>query len=78
MFIAVLGYAIAIYAAYRMTQRALPSSHETDSYAVVYPSASPMAVEMAQEWAIDEALAEEEEEAAARAEAMVQAAREKS
>ncbi|HAR52633.1 MFS transporter [Roseovarius nubinhibens] len=77
MFIAVLGYAIAIYAAYRMTQRALPSSHETDSYAVVYPSASPMAVEMAQEWAIDEALAEEEEEAAARAEAMVQAAREK-
>ncbi|MFU1479184.1 MFS transporter [Roseovarius sp. C7] len=60
MFIAILGFAIAGYAAYRMTQRSLPTSHETDSYAVVYPSASPVAVEMAQEWAIDEALAEEE------------------
>ena len=53
--IAVLALAIAAYAAYRMTQRAAPAVAQTDSYLPVAPSASPMAVEFAQELAIESA-----------------------
>jgi len=48
-----------------MTQRSAPSVDDTGSYAPVYPGASPLAVEFAQEYAIEEAMAEEEEERAA-------------
>jgi MFS family permease len=51
--IGVLSLTIAAYAAYRMTQRAAPD--QTDSYMAVAPSASPMAVEFAQEVAIETA-----------------------
>ncbi|QYX56347.1 MFS transporter [Roseovarius sp. SCSIO 43702] len=68
MFIAVLGFATSGYAAYRMTQRPSRSIEDQDPYVVVMPSASPVAVEIAQEWAIEEAQAEEDEaEEAARA-----------
>jgi len=53
--IAVLALAIAAYAAYRMTQRAAPAVARTDSYLPVAPSASPMAVEFAQEYVIESA-----------------------
>ncbi len=51
--------AISIYAAYRMTRRPLPEAHETTSYAPVTPAASPVAVNVAQEIAIDLVLEEE-------------------
>ncbi len=47
------------YAVYRMTQRAAPSVDETSSYRPIGPSSSPVAVEVAQEIAIDMALEEE-------------------
>lgn len=55
LFIAVLGAAMALYAAYRMTQRAAPSVEDTDSFTPVMPSASPMAVTFAQEYDIETA-----------------------
>ncbi len=55
--------ALVIYGLYRMTQRAAPSVEDTASYAVLTPAASPVAVEVAQEYAIDTA-ADQEEEAA--------------
>ena len=58
--VAVLGLSIAAYAAYRMTQRAAPAPDKTDSYTAVAPSASPMAVEFAQEFAIETAQEGEE------------------
>lgn len=54
LFIAVLGFAMAAYAAYRMTQRAAPSIQETDSFAALSMQSSPVFVEVAQEWAIEE------------------------
>ncbi len=53
LFIGVLAFAMAGYAAYRMTQRAAPSVDDTESYAPVMPSASPLTVEYAQEYAIE-------------------------
>jgi len=50
---AVLSFAIVVYAAYRMTRRAAPLV--TESYVAVAPSASPMAVEFAQDAVIDSA-----------------------
>ena len=50
---------MAAYAAYRMTQRPAPTVEETAPYAPVAPSASPVAVEVAQEIAIERALGEE-------------------
>ena len=50
---AVLSFAIVVYAAYRMTRRAAP--RVTESYVAVAPSASPMAVEFAQDAVIDSA-----------------------
>ncbi|WP_238371835.1 MFS transporter [Heliomarina baculiformis] len=49
---------IAVYALYRMTQRAAPSVEETESYLGVLPTASPVAVEAAGAWAADHAEAE--------------------
>jgi len=54
-FISTLFGLIAGYAAYRMTQRPAPSVAETTSYAPVLPQASPVAVELAQEYAIEQA-----------------------
>ncbi len=48
------------YAAYRTTRRAAPSVEDTSVYAPVMPTASPVAVEVAQEYAIDSQLEEEE------------------
>ncbi|MCZ0810742.1 MAG: MFS transporter [Pseudomonadota bacterium] len=53
--IGVLMLAMAAYAAYRMTQRAAPSVDETESYAPLVASSSPVAVEAAQEYAIETA-----------------------
>jgi len=53
LYIAVLMFAMVLYALYRMTQRAAPSVRDTDRYMPVSPSASPMAVEFAQEFAIE-------------------------
>ena len=55
LFIAVLTLAMAGYAAYRMTQRAAPSVDETESFAPLPPTASAVAVEAAQEYAIETA-----------------------
>ncbi len=61
IYIAVLFTAISLYAIYRMTQRAAPSVEETASYAPILPQASPVAVEVAQEFAIDMAQSVEED-----------------
>ena len=44
-----------------MTQRSAPSVEDTDSFATVMPSSSPMAVSYAQEYAIDVAQEDAEE-----------------
>ncbi len=67
LYIAVLGAAMAAYAAYRMTQRPSPTIDHTDTFAPVMPSSSPMAVTLAQEYAIDVAQEEAAEEADIRA-----------
>ncbi len=60
-FIAALFALITAYALYRMTQRAAPSVEETSAYAVLTPQSSPVAVEVAQEVAIE--MAEEADDA---------------
>jgi len=50
--------AIALYALYRMTQRAVIPVEETESYLEVLPTASPVAVEAAGAWAAEHAHAE--------------------
>ena len=59
LFLAGLMFSLAIYAAYRMTQRAATPRDETGSYMPVTPSASPVAVELAQEVFIETALEDE-------------------
>ena len=59
LFLAGLMFALAGYAAYRMTQRAATPVDETGSYAPITPSASPVVVELAQEVFIEAALEEE-------------------
>jgi hypothetical protein len=54
-YVAVLFALIALYALYRMTRRAAPSVEETSSYAPVLPTASPVALEVAQGVAIGRA-----------------------
>jgi len=67
-YISLLMIGLAIYAAYRMTQRAVTTTvDEMTSYTAISPAASPIAVEVAQEVYIetaleDEAQAESEEE----------------
>lgn len=58
--IAILLMAIALYALFRMTQRAAPSVEDTGAYAPITPAATPVAMEFAQEYAIE--VAEEEAE----------------
>ncbi len=55
LFIAALLVVMAVYAAYRMTQRAYVSVDETGAIAPVYPTASPVAMEVAQEVVIEAA-----------------------
>ncbi|MGK8232661.1 MFS transporter [Roseovarius sp. MS2] len=55
LYIAILMFAMVAYAIYRMTQRKAPTVRETDRYMPVSPSSSPMAVEFAQEYAIESA-----------------------
>jgi MFS family permease len=60
LFIAALLFAMAGYAMYRMTQRAAIPVDETGTMSPLYPSASPVALEVAQEVAIEAAEAEED------------------
>ena len=60
--ITVLMSAVSLYALYRMTQRPATSVEEQSAYAKVMPSASPIAVEIAQDYYIDRSGEEEEEE----------------
>lgn len=54
-YVGVLFALIAAYAVYRMSRRKAPSPQETSSYAPVLPQASPVALEVAQEVAIERA-----------------------
>jgi len=63
-YIATLFSLITGYAVYRMTQRAAPSVQDTTSYAPVLPQASPVAVALAQEYAIEQAQVAEHAQAA--------------
>lgn len=60
-YLAALMLGIGGYASWRMTQTAAPEVEGTGAYAPVFPSASPVAVELAQEVFIETALREEEE-----------------
>ncbi len=59
LYLVALLAGLAAYAAYRMTVRPAPSSDDTVSYAPVLPSASPVAVEIAQEAFIEAAMEDE-------------------
>ena len=52
--------AIALYALYRMTQRPGMPASQTDSYIGIIPTSSPVAVEAASAWAIEQAETERE------------------
>lgn len=65
VYIGVILALVAAYAGYRMTQRAAPSVRETNTYAPVLPQATAVAVELAQEYAIDRAQDAEAEPAPA-------------
>jgi len=60
LFVAGLLGTIAVYAAFRMTQRATPELEDTGAYTALAPQASLVAVELAQEIAIDAAIEAEE------------------
>ncbi len=60
LIMAVLTFALAAYAAYRMTQRASVAADETGTFAPMAPTGSPVAVEFAQEYAIETELEEQE------------------
>jgi MFS family permease len=57
--------AMALYALYRMTQRAAVPADQTESYLAVLPTTSPVAVEAAGAWAVENSEAEREAEAEA-------------
>ncbi|MFZ7089619.1 MFS transporter [Primorskyibacter sp. 2E233] len=59
MLIAALMSALALYALYRMTQRPSIPVEDTGSYAPINPGATPVAMEVAQEYAIEVAEGEE-------------------
>jgi MFS family permease len=61
LLIAVLLLVVAGYSLYRMTQRAAIPVEETAAYVGVLPTASPVAVEAAQEWALEQTEAEGEQ-----------------
>ncbi|MGR3759595.1 MFS transporter [Roseobacteraceae bacterium NS-SX3] len=60
LFMSVLLFALAAYAVYRTTQRPSVSAEDTGSYAPMSPTASPVAVEFAQEYAIETEIDERE------------------
>ncbi|KUP90858.1 MFS transporter [Tritonibacter horizontis] len=60
LFMAVLLGVMVVYAAYRSTQRATIPVEETGSMAAMSPTATTVAVEVAQEYAIDTELEEQE------------------
>ncbi len=55
LFVATLMLAMAVYAAYRMTRRPATAVEDATAYVGVSPAASVVAVEAAQEWAIETA-----------------------
>ncbi|WP_047995598.1 MFS transporter [Puniceibacterium sp. IMCC21224] len=59
--IAALLLLLTGYALWRMTRRAAPLTQETSAYATLTPAASPVMVELAQEFAIDAADAREDD-----------------
>jgi len=59
LIIALLLGTLALYAAYRTTRRAAPSVQDANSYTPVLPTASPVALELAQEFAIETAQEDE-------------------
>jgi len=59
VFLGILMAALAAYSLWRMTQRPSTPIDETASYTPVLPSATPLAVELAQEFDIETALEEE-------------------
>src|SRR6056300_58392 len=59
LFIAVLLGVMGLYGAYRMTQRPAIAADDTSSYTPVAPTASPVLVEIAQEYDIEVAIEEE-------------------
>ena len=64
LIIAVLSFTMALYALYRMTQRAAPTPDETESYVGVLPTAAPSTVEVAGTWAAEQAEADAEAQSA--------------
>ncbi|EEE38620.1 major facilitator superfamily protein [Rhodobacteraceae bacterium KLH11] len=60
MFIAALMFVMAAYAAYRMTQRVYAPVDETGTIAPIYPTSSPVALEVAQEVVIEAAQDEQD------------------
>jgi len=60
LYIGILLFLMAVYAIYRTFQRQAPSVDDTASYQPVFATASPVAVEVAQEWSIDAELEAEE------------------
>ncbi|WP_299944694.1 MFS transporter [uncultured Ruegeria sp.] len=60
LFIAVLMFIMALYAAYRMTQRVYAPVDETGTIAPLYPTSSLVALEVAQEVAIEAAQDEQD------------------
>ncbi|TCS62269.1 MFS transporter [Primorskyibacter sedentarius] len=64
VFIGALMLSLAVYALYRMTQRAAPSVEDTAAYSPLAAGSSPVAVEVAQELAI-ESSQEDSQDAAA-------------
>lgn len=53
LFTAVLFFALAVYASYRATVRPAIPADETGNYIPIYPAATTVAVELAQEYAIE-------------------------
>lgn len=60
--LAVTFGAVALYALYRMTQRPGVPASQTDSYLGVIPTASPVAIEAASAWAVEQAETDREGE----------------
>ena len=60
LYIGILLFLMAVYAIYRTFQRQAPSVDDTASYQPVFATASPVAVEVAQEWSIEAELEAEE------------------
>ncbi|MFT6605828.1 MAG: MFS family permease [Halocynthiibacter sp.] len=65
LLVSVLMLAVSIYAGWRMTRRPAMAHEDTSAYVSVLPTAGAVAMEVAQEWAIEHAEAEEALENAA-------------